>query len=228
MQGVLRFIPFATNASVGDTIKFVWNANMHTVTKSSQVEICNKTSDAPFTSGVQNKSFVFTEVVNDTNPLFFYCGVPNHCQKGMFGIINPPSAVTASTSVQNMAPALLANSSNLAAMNAYVNMQTTASPVAMSWGNSIDMNNMPEWSQSLVMENALYTRTFLAANPDVIGADGSVNLGATNAPLNIPQDLATALAASTSSSATAPVSSGVANAGSASTSPSPSPSPSDP
>lgn len=56
-QGVLRYIPFAVNASVGDTVKFMWGANNHTVTKSSSLEPCNKTSDSPFTSGVQVKDF---------------------------------------------------------------------------------------------------------------------------------------------------------------------------
>lgn len=111
-QGVLRYVPFATNASVGDTIMFMWGANMHTVTKSSEFSVCNKTDDEPFASGVQNKSFIFTQVVNDTNPTFFYCGVPTHCQKGMFGIINPPSGVSADTSIMNSMPGLIMNVSN--------------------------------------------------------------------------------------------------------------------
>jgi hypothetical protein len=104
-QGVLRYVPFALNASVGDTIQFMWGANNHTVTKSSELTPCNKTSDSPFTSGEQNKGFMcssfclnrnnhmcslspkVSQVVNDTNPLFFYCGTPTHCQKGMFGIM---------------------------------------------------------------------------------------------------------------------------------------------
>jgi len=57
-QGVLRYVPFAVNASVGDTIKFMWGANNHTVTKSSALLPCNKSSDALFTSGTQNKDFV--------------------------------------------------------------------------------------------------------------------------------------------------------------------------
>ena len=57
-QGVLRYVPFALNASVGDTVKFIWGANNHTVTKSSQLALCNKTGDQPFVSGVQNKTFV--------------------------------------------------------------------------------------------------------------------------------------------------------------------------
>ena len=77
-QGVLRYVPFAVNASVGDTIHFMWNANNHTVTKSSELQICNKTSDAPFASGEQNKGFTFDQVVNDTSTTFFYCGTPGH------------------------------------------------------------------------------------------------------------------------------------------------------
>lgn len=108
-QGVLRYVPFAVNASVGDTIEFKWQANMHTVTKSSQLALCNKTDDQPFTSGVNNASFTFTQVVNSTDPVFYYCGVPTHCQKGMFGIINPPNAFVSPNSVGAMMPELMKN-----------------------------------------------------------------------------------------------------------------------
>ena len=38
-QGVLRYVPFVVNVSIGDTVNFVWNANNHTVTKSSQLAV---------------------------------------------------------------------------------------------------------------------------------------------------------------------------------------------
>jgi plastocyanin len=57
-QGVLRYLPFVVNASVGDTVEFHWGANNHTVTKSSSISPCNRTSDGFFTSGTQNKTFV--------------------------------------------------------------------------------------------------------------------------------------------------------------------------
>ena len=57
-QGVLRYVPFSVEAAIGDTVKFIWGANVHTVTKSSQLEICNKTGQEPFASGIQNKTFV--------------------------------------------------------------------------------------------------------------------------------------------------------------------------
>ncbi|KAL5511828.1 hypothetical protein ACEPAH_5046 [Sanghuangporus vaninii] len=204
-QGVLRYVPFATNASVGDTIKFMWNANMHTVTKGSQLELCNITSDQPFTSGVQNKSFVFTQVVNSTDPTFFYCNVPTHCQKGMFGIINPPNADVAfsNSSVAAMMPSIASNDSQVSAWMSYTQNMTEGSKAA-TWGNSIDMGSMPEWSYSVMAENVMYTRNFLAANPDVMKEDGSVDLGASSAPLMIPQDLNAVLAASGSSSAAGP------------------------
>ncbi|KAI0046114.1 hypothetical protein FA95DRAFT_1419239 [Auriscalpium vulgare] len=187
-QGVLRMVPFATNASVGDTVKFIWGGNDHTVTKSSQLEICNKTSDAPFASGTQNLSFVFTQVVNDTNPTFYYCGTPTHCQKGMFGIINPPNALGAASAA---IPGLAANSSSTSAALSYANNATSNNAAASSWGANIDLSTLPTWAHSLAAENILYTRAFLGQNPEVINTDGTVDMSAAaNNALMIPSDVA--------------------------------------
>ncbi|KAG6820596.1 hypothetical protein H0H93_014512 [Arthromyces matolae] len=193
-QGVLRYVPFAVNASVGDTIQFMWGANNHTVTKSSELTPCNKTSDALFASGTQNQDFVFTQVVNDTNPVFFYCGTPGHCQKGMFGIINPPSAFGAPTSVSGSMQALAANNSDLAAYASYTTQQTTNNLAAGKWGGNIDLSALPDWAHAVAAENVLYTRNFLAANGEVLQEDGSVDLSsASSTPLMIPQDFSAAL-----------------------------------
>jgi len=211
-QGVLRYVPFAVNASIGDTVHFVWNANNHTVTKSSELELCNKTSDAPFASGTHDQGFTFDQVVNDTNPTFFYCGTPGHCQKGMFGIINPPSVANANTSVSTQMPALVAANPDLSAMNAYVNTQTTGNLAASTWGQNIDLAGLPDWAHTYVAENVLYARTFMAQNPDVINPDGSINME-TTAPLMFPADLSgTANAASASSSASSTPSAAAATA----------------
>lgn len=192
-QGVLRYIPFAVNASIGDTVKFMWGANNHTVTKSSSLLPCNCSADALFTSGSHDKDFVFTQVVNDTNPTFFYCATPGHCQKGMFGIINPPSALGSATSVSGMMQSLSANSSDVVAFAADSSKQTANNLAASKWGGNIDMAALPEWSHQYVAENVLYTRNFLAANAEVL-KDGAVDLGAAGTtPLMIPQDLTAAL-----------------------------------
>jgi len=192
-QGVLRYVPMAVNASVGDTIKFMWGANNHTVTKGSQLEPCNKTKDAFFTSGSHDKGFIFTQVVNDTKPTFFFCNTPGHCQKGMFGIINPANNFGAPSCAKNVMPAMMKNSSTLASMNAYMEMMKTKSPGATNWGNNLDMNGVPSWAQQSMGENIMFTRNFLAANPEVMDKAGKVDLGkAGDAPFVIPKDLATA------------------------------------
>jgi len=188
-QGVLRYVPFAVNASVGDTVMFMWGAKNHTVTKSSELQLCNKSSDGLFATGEQSQPFVFTQVVNDTNPTFFYCGTPTHCEKGMFGVINPPNADGAPTSVAAMMPSLM-NDSTTAAMASLTATQTANNSLAANWGSGFDMGKMPEWAQPLMAQNILYTRAFLAANPEVLNSDGSVDLGNAGNSMMIPADLA--------------------------------------
>jgi len=187
-QGVLRYVPFALNASVGDTVKFVWGANNHTVTKGSALLPCNKTSDNLFTSGVQNKGFEFTQVVNSTEPTYFFCNTPTHCQKGMFGIINPRTNFGAATSVGLLAPELAAKDADLGAIWDKTSKDTEGNYKASSWGSNLDSKDMPEWSKEYLVENTLYVRSFLALNKDVLKDDGSIDLSnAPNTPLMFPQ-----------------------------------------
>ncbi|EKM55394.1 uncharacterized protein PHACADRAFT_255995 [Phanerochaete carnosa HHB-10118-sp] len=228
-QGVLRFVPFAVNATPGDTVHFVWNANNHTVTKSSELEICNKTGDAPFASGTQNQGFTFDQVVNDTNPVFYYCGTPTHCEKGMFGIINPPSiSNNANTSVASMMPAMVANNSDLSAMAAYTNNMTQGNLQASMWGQNIDLAQMPDWSHEYVMQNVMYAQALIAENPDVIGSTGAIDMSAGGNPIKFPMDITSAInnagsGSPSSSAGSAPSSSAPASSASASASASPSP-----
>lgn len=193
-QGVLRYVPFAVNASIGDTVKFMWGADNHTVTRSSELTPCNNTADSPFASGLHVKDFTFEQVVNDTNPVFFHCTVPGHCQKGMFGIINPPSNFGSGTSVSLMMSQWTASNPDLAAYSAITSNLTQDNVAASRWGGNIDVAKLPEWSHPLVAENTLYTRSFLAANPDTLSADGSIDLSKSDStPLMIPQDISVAL-----------------------------------
>jgi plastocyanin len=218
-KGTFRMVPFATNASVGDTILFQWGADGHTVTKSSELLPCNKSADNPvFASGIQNKSFVFTQVVNDTNPTFYYCGVPTHCEKGMFGIINPAQALPgAPTSLGGMMSSMAANDSDLSAYAAYSNNVTSGNNAASNWAANIDMSSLPDWSHSLVATNVLYSRAVLGMNPEVLQAGGSVDLSSVAAtPLMLPMDITAPLNAATAQQAgAAPGTTGASDAGAA-------------
>ncbi|KAN0112111.1 hypothetical protein V8E52_007851 [Russula decolorans] len=224
-QGVLRYVPFAVNASVGDTVKFIWGANNHTVTKSSELALCNKTSDQPFASGEQNKTFVFTQVVNDTNPTFFYCGTPTHCEKGMFGIINPPNAYMQSTSVGMMMSSLAGQYPSTQAAMSYTSNATSNSSAAASWGMNMDMSGMPSWSQQYTAENVLFTQAFVAMNPETLSSDGSIDLSQlASTPLMVPTDVAASMSSNNADNSTgsygSPASSSAASGSSGSSSPS--------
>ena len=54
VDGVPRFLPFALNATVGDTVRFIWTGkNQHSTTMSSALSMCNKTLSADaFDSGL--------------------------------------------------------------------------------------------------------------------------------------------------------------------------------
>lgn len=204
-QGVLRFVPFALNATVGDTIKFIWGANNHTVTRGTELTPCNRSAEDFFASGLQNKDFVYTQVINDTSPIYYYCAAPNHCQRGMFAVLNPTSSFGAPTSVSGMMQTLSESNPDVAAYVAYSRTQTEGNDAAARWGSNIDMSNFPEWSHEYVAENVLYTRNFLAANREVLREDGSIDLSsADSTPLIIPQDLSDSLNNVGSSPAPAP------------------------
>lgn len=198
--GVFRYVPAFVNASVGTTIEFMWGADNHTVTKASALLPCNhSTEDPSFISGVQKKDFTFTQVVNDTNPTFFYCGVPTHCQKGMFGIINPPSDFGSPTSVSGMMQGMVSSDPALEAYAAY-SANVTQGKAGSNWGGSISLDGMPDWSHSLVAENVLYTRNLLAMNPELVKDDGSIDMNSFGTtPLMIPADVSSTINAATSS-----------------------------
>jgi len=109
------------------------------------------------------------------------------------------------------------NDSTMAAMASYTNMMTANNSMAAGWGSSMDMSQTPSWAQPYMAQNIMYTRTFLAANPDVMKSDGSVNLGnAGGNPMVIPMDIAQSLNSAGSPSGT--------NASSTSSTPSATPS----
>lgn len=185
-KGVLRYVPFAVNASVGDTVRFMWGAGPHTVTKSSALTVCNRTAEAAsFASGQQNASFVFDQVVNTTEPTFFFCGVATHCQKGMFGIINPPNAAAgAASSVGAMMSTWTSQNPDLAKIQSAVDGLTKNTP-AYNWASNLDVANIPTEAHQSIAENIFYTRMFYAANT-------GANEGAARPdgqPITIPADV---------------------------------------
>ncbi|KAL7414617.1 hypothetical protein BDY24DRAFT_385852 [Mrakia frigida] len=168
-QGVLKFVPFAVDAAVGDEIVYKWGANVHTVTKGSGGALCNASKDNGFTSGRQNITFEFKKTVNDTKPLWVFCGVPTHCQKGMFAGVNikkvTPSDQNATGAFDAATTTLAGTDANIAAMwnqsMAYVGNNS----IAWAWGKDLDTSELEAWAVAPYIQNVLETRMTIAANP---------------------------------------------------------------
>ncbi|TVY33116.1 Extracellular serine-rich protein [Lachnellula subtilissima] len=77
----LKFSPNTTTAAIGDTIEFHFYPPQHSVAQSSFDSPC-----VPLNNGTVGKTKnVFSVLINDTNPIWFYCAAPTHCQNGMAG-----------------------------------------------------------------------------------------------------------------------------------------------
>jgi hypothetical protein len=149
-------------------------------------------------------------MVNDTNPTFYYCGTPTHCEKGMFGIINPPNAFGQPGSAAMMMPSLASQYPSTQAAMQYASNCTASQPMAASWGTSMDMSNMPSWAQSYAAENIMYTQSFLAMNPEVMSNNGVDLAPLASNPIMIPTDVASAVRASTGNGSSTDTSSSAA------------------
>jgi plastocyanin len=89
----LSFSPNTTSASAGDTLTFHFFPGKHNVAQSSFSTPCAPSPNGFYSgfivpdSGEDSTKFVV--MVNDTQPIWFYCSEVMHCQLGMVGVVNP-------------------------------------------------------------------------------------------------------------------------------------------
>jgi len=93
------FSQTATTANVGDTLEFHFFGSIHTAVQGDFSTPCQRGSlsstgfySGSIKNGGDGSGSVFQVLVNDTNPIYFYCSTPTHCQGGMVGAINAPSS----------------------------------------------------------------------------------------------------------------------------------------
>ncbi|KIJ52712.1 hypothetical protein M422DRAFT_43087 [Sphaerobolus stellatus SS14] len=132
--------------SVGDT-NFHRNAGPHTITQFSALEVYNKSSasGAFATSGQQEAGFNYNLVINDTKPIWLYCGVKTHCEMSMFGDINisqanpnmQSSSSTAYVPLCSVVSKMTSMSSDMMAAYHYTKMQTSNNTYTNNWGIDI-------------------------------------------------------------------------------------------
>jgi len=96
-NGNFAYSPNTITAAIGETVEFHFFAPLHSVAQSDFATPCTPTANGTgffsgdITTSSGESSTIFTLMVNDTNPIWFYCVIPTHCQAGMVGVINAPA-----------------------------------------------------------------------------------------------------------------------------------------
>ncbi|RAQ47363.1 extracellular serine-rich protein [Aspergillus flavus] len=91
------FDPDTLKVAPGGKVEFHFYPGNHSVAQASFSKPCHPMNDSSFFSGfiaptTGESDTVFTVTVNDTKPIWYYCGQVGHCQAGMVGVINPPAS----------------------------------------------------------------------------------------------------------------------------------------
>jgi uncharacterized cupredoxin-like copper-binding protein len=95
-NGNLAYTPNTITAAKGETVEFHFFAPEHSVAQGEFSTPCTPPANGTaffsgdITTASGENTNVFTITINDTNPIWFYCVIPTHCQAGMSGVINPP------------------------------------------------------------------------------------------------------------------------------------------
>ncbi|TEY40959.1 hypothetical protein BOTCAL_0411g00070 [Botryotinia calthae] len=98
--GQLTFSPNETKADVNTTLEFHFYAKTHSVAQAAFASPCKGSgffSGPITTTGTEANASVFSVLINDTKPIWFYCGYPGHCEGGMVGAVNVNTTDNAKT-----------------------------------------------------------------------------------------------------------------------------------
>jgi plastocyanin len=83
------YTPSTISAQKGDTVTFHFSGASHDVVQSTFEAPCSPMAGGIYVP-IQNKADTFTVTVQNSDPIWFYCSVPGHCNEGMVGVINAP------------------------------------------------------------------------------------------------------------------------------------------
>jgi len=118
-NGDITFTPDSITAAPGELVQFQFYPQNHSVAQSTFANPCEP---MPLTNGTEGfwSGFmpvsstdttmpVFSVLVKDTNPIWFYCAADKHCQAGMSGVINPPDSTSKTLALYRAAAANVAD-----------------------------------------------------------------------------------------------------------------------
>jgi len=111
----LTYGPTNFTAGNGTTVTFVFpSADRHSVTQSAFANPCvplaaSGGNPAGFDSGLQSGKQFTLRIINDQEPVYFFCKFGSHCGLGMVGAINAPTSGNTYAAYLSAAKALGSN-----------------------------------------------------------------------------------------------------------------------
>ncbi|MCJ1437491.1 hypothetical protein MMC27_006878 [Xylographa pallens] len=132
--GALVFTPNSVTAAVGSLVQFQFHPMNHSVVQSTFANPCIPINNImPSVKGIFSgfqattgvTTPIFTILINDTQPIWYYCSQGMHCQNGMVGVINPPSNATVVQFAALAAKATVNVSPGMTMMNTTMGTNTT-------------------------------------------------------------------------------------------------------
>ncbi|KAH7397579.1 hypothetical protein BKA64DRAFT_745169 [Cadophora sp. MPI-SDFR-AT-0126] len=150
-NGSLIFSPESLDATIGSFIQFQFLPVNHSVTQSNFDTPCQRESGG-FDSGFQpvritetTATPVFTIEVNNTDPMYFFCGQARHCQAGMVGAINAPRGALG---LYKIAAATAVPTTTSAGSSSSTSASTTTSATSDSKSSSTNSASQTESTNS--------------------------------------------------------------------------------
>jgi plastocyanin len=184
--GELRYSPEAISAQPGDQVVFSFYPKNHTVSQSSFANPCGK-AEGGFSSGFmpvpanQSDNFpTFTITINDTQPVWVYCGQAagtpaSHCGQGMVFAVNC-GADGSPNSFTNFQNAALAIGASLSSAAATATVPSTASATAAYGGYTIPpAPTGTEITQAITLGSSTWTTTYTSFPNSPAPTPDSVN-----------------------------------------------------
>jgi len=186
--GKLQYSPEAISAQPGDQVVFHFYPKNHTVTKSSFTNPCGKV-EGGFSSGFQpvpanqTDNFpTFTITINDTQPVWVYCGQAagtpaSHCGQGMVFAVNcgADGSSNSFTNFQNAALAIGASLSSAVAASTQA-VATGPSTTAAYGGYTIPpAPTGTAVTQAITLGSSTWTTTYTSYPNSPAPTPGSVN-----------------------------------------------------
>jgi len=149
-DNTLTFTPQNGTVSKGDTVTYMFVGGAHSVlladTGATKCNLSTKIQANKIAAVTPAGGKNATYMVDGTIPkIWYFCGVPGHCDKGMWGLLSLSTGATTNTSGSPSTDTTQPTATDYNTMNT-MNTMTMSMPMTMTTGSSSTMSSSPSSS----------------------------------------------------------------------------------